>query len=97
MSNENETRPRNNLETFLLAWQGSESIEEVAEKLNVCKASVYQRACKLRKHGIQIKQFERAGGRGPRKITTAEMAATLERVNEALGITPQEGDVVEAE
>ena len=42
---------------FVEAWSESESVQEVADKLEISKASVSTRATKLRKAGVILKNM----------------------------------------
>jgi hypothetical protein len=42
---------------FITAWQGSNSVAEVAQKVRAKKNAVRVRAMRYRRHGIPLKQF----------------------------------------
>ena len=50
-------------EQFVRVWQGSESATEAATRLHMSYASACQRACWLRRHGVELRDFRSA----PRK------------------------------
>ena len=49
-------------EEFVIAWQKSDSLEDVAEVLGMTRMAVRQRAYAYRKHDIPLKSM-RTGGR----------------------------------
>lgn len=54
---------RNDMQTFVRAWETSNSVAEAAEKLGITKQSAGQRASNYRtKHGIPLKEMPRGGG-----------------------------------
>jgi len=69
-------------EDFITAWENSNSVNEVAQKLGMKPTSVATRASQLRtKMGLPLKRYERqGGGGGKKKITLAETVAMLARV-----------------
>lgn len=44
---------------FVVAWQTASSAQEVADNLDLKRASVVQRACNLRNKGVRLKKFPR--------------------------------------
>ena len=44
---------------FVVAWQTGTSAQQVADDLNLKRASVIQRACGLRNKGVRLKKFPR--------------------------------------
>jgi len=44
---------------FVIAWQTGTSAQQVADDLNLKRASVIQRACGLRNKGVRLKKFPR--------------------------------------
>jgi hypothetical protein len=58
---------------FIAIWNGSESLEEAAERLGIQKSSASMRASHLRKVGHEVKRFQR--GRKIRNVSSlAEIA-----------------------
>lgn len=51
-------------EQFIEAWMSSDSLQEVADKLNIQRFSVYARAQEWRKRGVKLPKLreERATG-----------------------------------
>lgn len=66
-------------EVFCRTWNTSESVAEVAEKLNMNPASAVSKASVLRKSGVNLKHFKQ--GR-PKSVSA-------ESLNEILGTPPK--------
>lgn len=49
-------------EEFVKAWQSSESIQEVADKLDIKYAAAYKRAEYFRLRGVKLKPISRKPG-----------------------------------
>jgi hypothetical protein len=43
---------------FIEAWQGSSSVKEVARKTGLSKTAIRTRACRYRKFGVPLKEYE---------------------------------------
>jgi len=54
---------------FVIVWNASNSLDEVAEKLGRSKASVSVQATILRKAGTDIKKFQRGRKAKPEEVT----------------------------
>ncbi|MAH47627.1 hypothetical protein CMI37_17540 [Candidatus Pacearchaeota archaeon] len=50
-------------EQFVLAWQGSATIDEVADKLDMTRMSVRQRAYSYRRKGVPLKSMRSSSRR----------------------------------
>ena len=50
-------------EEFVLAWQGSETLDEVADKLEMSRMSVRQRAYSYRQHRVPLKSMRSSSRR----------------------------------
>lgn len=74
---EAKREPRVQLAEFLTAWEGSNSVAEVAEKTGLKETSVQARASKYRGQGIPLKEMPRGGGA---KLNIAEAQALLAKL-----------------
>lgn len=54
----------NSWDAFVIAWEESNSVDEVVEKLGISKWSVHNTAAKLRKMGVELKQMRKNPIRG---------------------------------
>jgi hypothetical protein len=52
-----EEKPRITARGFVLAWQTSNSVGEVAKKVRCTKNAARVRACRYRQYGVGLKQF----------------------------------------
>lgn len=79
-------------ETFIVTWQQAESADQVAERLELKRTSVVQRACNLRKKDVPLKKFPRAAIGGVAR--TPEYYAGLAELARANGPThePESND-----
>ena len=73
-------RQRISIEDFLQAWEGSETADEVAEKLGTKKTNVMSRASQLRTKGLPLKKLRRSNGGGRPKATLNETMQILASV-----------------
>ena len=70
------TRVRNSAEDFIRVWQGSESVQEAADKLGITKESAGQRASHYRSQlGIQLKKMSK----GAAKLDVAALQALAQQ------------------
>jgi|7_EtaG_2_1085326.scaffolds.fasta_scaffold21443_2 hypothetical protein len=72
-------------ETFVTAWQTSDSVDEFCERTGMKKNSAVVRACSYRKKGINLKKMPRkGGGRNPLnvKLLNQLISASTEEVIE---------------
>ena len=51
-------RPRIGIESFVKAWETSDTIEEIANKLGAKKTSILSRASQLRSKGLPLKKLK---------------------------------------
>lgn len=56
--------------TFVTAWQGANSVQEVADKLNMPKNIVQARYSLYKKDGVNLKKMER---KSPKKLDVAAL------------------------
>lgn len=59
---------------FCQAWQNSENLKEVCEKTGMDSLSASQRAVNYRKKGVNLKCFQKGGGR---RLDVAALNAVL--------------------
>lgn len=70
-----ETRTRVDVETFITVWEDSDSVGEVAERLNLKPNSVTQRATKYRKtYGVALKKMTGGGAKFDAEAANALLA-----------------------
>jgi biotin operon repressor len=75
------------LESFVRVWQTSESVNEVANKLNISKLGASVKASHMRKAGVPLKKFRTGVGSDPAEFVRIWNEATsLEEAAEMLGI-----------
>ena len=73
---------------FVIAWQTANNADEVAEALNLKRASVIQRACGLRNKGVRLKKFPR--------VNNGRQARGEDYYVNLLEVAAQHGDLCEA-
>lgn len=74
-------------EEFVRTWQTSESVSEVAEKMNMSKLGASVKASHLRRVGVPLKKFRTGIGSDPVDfIDIWNSAETLEEAAHVLGI-----------
>lgn len=83
-----EKRVRVGGESFITAWESSNSVAEVAEKTGIKVTSIMARASKYRSQGIALKNMPRGGGA---KLNVGAMQELLVKLRNTTG------KVVEAE
>lgn len=83
-------RVRVEMESFVTAWEGSNNVKEVAEKLGIKVTSVMARASKYRSEpfNIPLKNMQRGGGAKLDVVAAKELLAklrgkTVEEINTA--------------
>jgi hypothetical protein len=72
--------PQVPVKEFLKVWQSSESVQEVADTLNMKPQSVYIRALGYKKKGINLKNMSK-GSVGGKKLDTDELNRFLEELS----------------
>jgi len=86
------TQTRTSDTDFITAWQQGSSVEEVAESLGLVRGSAMQRAAKLRKEGINLKEFKSISfGRVVRD------AAYIEQMNALAALHFVDGDNIKSD
>lgn len=60
-SHMSQSRGNESAKEFVIAWQGSNSVAEVAIKLGISSIAANGRAHNYRKKGVNLKKFERLG------------------------------------
>ena len=73
-----EARGRIGFEDFIEAWETSDSVQNVCDKLDISKQNAYARATKYRSDGVPLQKFVGGGGRA--KVSLEEKLAVLARV-----------------
>ena len=62
-ANATGTRVHNGFKEFIGAWEGSNSVQEAADKLGITKESAGQRASAYRGKDIKLKKMPRGGAK----------------------------------
>ena len=65
-------------EEFIEAWETSDSVQNVCDKLDISKQNAYARATKYRSDGVPLQKFVGGGGRA--KVSLDEKLAVLAKV-----------------
>mgnify|MGYP003678141147 FL=1 len=73
-----EARWRVGFEEFIEAWETSDSVQNVCDKLEISKQNAYARATKYRGDGVPLQKFVGGGGRA--KVSLDEKLAVLARI-----------------
>jgi DNA-binding transcriptional regulator GbsR (MarR family) len=74
-------------EEFVRAWQTSESVSEVSDRLGLSKLSASVKASHLRSAGVPLKKFRTGTGSDPAEfIAVWNEASTLDEAAERLGV-----------
>ena len=73
-----EARGRIGFEEFIEAWETSDSVQNVCDKLDISKQNAYARATKYRSDGVPLQKFVGGGGRA--KVSLDEKLAVLARI-----------------
>ena len=72
------TRPQVSAEDFIITWQQSSSLQEVADKLGIKKEVAYQRARIYKnQYQINLKQFK--GKERPRRLNVEKLKNLAEQ------------------
>jgi len=58
---------------FVMAWQEANSAKEVADKFGLQIATVQQRAKQYRKHGIELKVFDKSSASRGKRLDIEEL------------------------
>ena len=74
-------------ETFVTAWESSNSVKEVSEKTGIKLTSIMARASKYRSEGIALKNMPRGGGA---KLNVQAMKDLLVKLRNTSGEVKEE-------
>lgn len=74
-----QSQPAVSAEDFVIAWQQSSSVKEVAQKLNLDPRVVDYRGKYYRRHGVPLKRFPRLRKRQYDWDELAELARRMEK------------------
>lgn len=66
---------------YALVVNSCETAKEVSEKTGLSIEVVHSKSSALRKKGVKIKNFQRGGGKGRKKLDYAAINAALESAN----------------
>ena len=66
-------------EDFILAWQSSNTAEEVAAKVGMPRPLVHARACTYRSMGVRLKMLARVN---PRRLDVEALNKLIQQVEE---------------
>lgn len=81
-------------EQFIEAWQTSETVDEVCEKLKMPKPIVHARASGYREKGVLLKKMKRYANRG---LDVDGLNALIARLNKKNGVEEPEPAAAKAE
>ena len=73
-----EAKGRVGFEDFISAWETSDSVQNVCDKLEISKQNAYARAAKYRSDGVPLQKFVGGGGRS--KVSLEDKLAVLARI-----------------